>query len=182
MPANGMPTGTIHTMVRLDKVASSYHGNMETVVNANADMDNGCIVMLGDLVPGEINAYQVRIPDANSILTDEVLLVKSPEFNGPNYYPNTTLKDFYNPQGSYARAYHLTVGDEFTITTNGITGTPAVDQYLIPQAGSLQLTVAPNLSGGTRFAAKITNTNVSFGYVGSGLTKQSAITVKVVKA
>jgi|GEM_PF-2473592 len=182
MPANGMPTGTIHTMVRLDKVRAGYDGNIVTLVNANADMDNGSVCHVGDLVSGQTQEYQVVQPTSTSILNTPIVLIKSAEFTGPAYYPNTTLKDFYNPQGQPMRGYFLNVGDEFTITTTGISGNAAVDSYLVPTAGSYMLSVVPNLSGNTRFAAVITNANAYFGYTGSGLTQQAAVTARVVQA
>lgn len=168
-----------HIMVNLDRVKAVYDGNMESVVNT-ADMDNGSFVGLGaeDTTNRELRA--VVVPTTASILTDEVLIVKSPEIQGAMYIPGTELKDFYNPANKPARAYHLAVGDIFTITTDGVTGTTSVGKFLIPQNASTQLAVAADLTGGTRFAAKIIEAG-TFGYTGTGWGKMTSVTAQVVK-
>lgn len=168
-----------HAIVTIEKLNRNA-AMTETVVHT-ADMDNGSVVHLGNLVTGSGEQRQVSVPTSSSIQTDEVLLVKSHEIQGNLYLPYSTLQDFYIPSGNLALAYHPQVGMEFSITTDGFDGTAAVGSYLIPQAGSVRLTVAPNLSGGTRFAAKILDTSGSFGYTGSGYAKKSTVLAQVVK-
>lgn len=170
-----------HVMVNLDKIAALQNGNIESVVHT-VDMDNGSLINLGGIAdPSNPELKQVVVPSTATLGSEEVLLVHSPEVQGNMYLPGTELKDFYNPANKPARALHLTVGDIFTITSDGVDGTPAVGKYIIPQNGSLKPIVADDLSGNTRFAAKIISMG-KFGYTGSGLAKQDAITVQVVKA
>ena len=169
-----------HVMVNLDKAVAVYTGNIESVVNPVA-MDNGSFVHLGAEDATNKELFTAVVPTTASILTDEVLLVKAPEIQGAMYIPGTELKDYFIEANKPARAYHLAVGDVFTITTDGVTGVTAVGKYLIPQNGSVLLAVATDLAGGTRFAAKIIEAG-TFGYTGVNWTKMTAVTAKVVKA
>lgn len=161
-----------HVIVNLDRIQAVKTGNIESVV-ANIDLDNGSFVHLGGLVNGERELRQAVVPTTATITTDEVVLVASPELD---YLPGKGLKDFYIPAGTPARAYHLEVGDIFTITDDGITGTPQVGKYVVPQNGSVKLAVANDLTGGTRFAGKI----IEKTYL--GFDRISASVIQVVKA
>jgi hypothetical protein len=136
---------------------------------------------LGDYVAGEGELRQVVIPTAQSILTDSVAVIHSPEIQGELYLPYNTLKDFYNKANTPARGYRLPVGAQYEITTDGFDGTAVKGQYLIPQAGSLRLVAAADLSGGTRFALKVVATGLKFGYTGNGFEKKDSVLVEVVK-
>jgi hypothetical protein len=167
-----------HAIFTIEKKSESV---VLASVQHTADMDNGSVVHAGDFVSGSGEVRQVVVPTAQSILTDEVLLVHSPEIQGNMYLPYSTLQDFYNPANKPARAYYPHVGMQFTISTDGFDGTAAQGKYLIPQAGSIRLTVANDLSGGTRFAAKILDTTGQFGYTGNGYQKKNVVLCEVVK-
>lgn len=168
-----------HAIVNIEKL--NRDGVELANVQHTADMDNGVVVQLGDFVSGEGELRQVVVPTAGSIQTDATYLVHSPEIQGAMYEPYATLQDFYNPANKPARGYRLPVGAIVKITTDGFDGTAAKGSYLIPQAGSLRLKVAADLSGGTRFAAKIISVGETLGYTGVGFTKKDAILVEVVK-
>jgi hypothetical protein len=150
----------IQGAVRLDKLAAIKGGNIESVKNLNADMQNGFVFHAEDLSAGEREALDVIQPTTASITTKSLLLHASVE---TVYLAGQTILDFYLPQGQVGRAYHLRAGDEVTITDNVITGTTAVGKYLIPQNGSFQLSVANDLSAGTKFAAKVIEKTTIYG-------------------
>lgn len=168
-----------HAIVNIEKL------NRDGVELVNlvhtADMDNGVVAHVGDLVQGEGELRQVVVPTAQSITTDPVAFIHSPEIQGDMYLPYSTLKDFYNPANKPARGYYLPVGSQFKITTDGFDGVAAKGKYLVPQAGSLRLVVADDLSGGTKFAAKIIAVGEKLGYTGTGFIKKDAVLVEVVK-
>lgn len=114
------------SLVRLDKVQAAYNGNLESVVH-NADMANGSVVMLGGLVAGERELRQVVAPTALKAAEEEILLVASPEVN---YSPLEKDEDFVNKANKAARAYHLSVGDIFTVTDDMISGSSVVGQFV----------------------------------------------------
>jgi hypothetical protein len=168
-----------HAIVNVEKI---NRGGVELVnLVHTADMDNGVVAHLGDYVTGEGELRQVVVPTAQSILTDPVALVASSEIQGDMYLPYSTLKDFFNKANLPARGYRLPVGAQFEITTDGFDGVAVKNQYLIPQAGSLRLVAAADLTGNTRFAVKVVATGLKFGYTGNGFEKKDSVLVEVVK-
>lgn len=134
------------SLVRLDKIASAYNGNLESVVH-NADMANGSFVMLGGLVAGERELRQVAVPTAIEAASKEVLLVASPELS---YDALKKDDEFVNKANKAARAYHLSAGDIFTVTDDMISGATAVGKFVEPIDG-LKLGAA-DAAPSTRFA------------------------------
>lgn len=168
-----------HAIVQIEKL---NRGGVELVnVQHTEDMDNGSVVHVGNLVAGEGELREVVVPTTASIATDSVAFIHTPEIQGEMYLPYSTLKDFYNPANKPARGYYLPVGAQIRITTDGFDGVAAVGKYLIPQNGSVKLAVADDLTGGTKFAAKVVSVGEKFGYTGNGFEKKDAVLIEVVK-
>lgn len=160
-------------IVNLDKLQAKKNGNLESLQHT-VDVPNGYVAHLGTLVAGTRNVFNVVVPTTASIANTEVVLIASPEFT---YLPGKSLEDFINPTGLNMRAYHLHAGDVFTVSDDTIDGTTVVGQYIIPQNASMKLAAAADLSGGTKFAAKvIQKTTIGFGGA------KTATVVQVVKA
>lgn len=159
------------TIINLDKLQAVYAGNIESIKYASAALENGRVGVLGNLVSGETEAYEFVTP--TDVTTEEVLLHASPEVL---YEAGKQIGDFELAAGKIGRAYHLTVGDVFTITDDAFIGSSVVGQYLIPQNGSFQLTAAADLTGNTRLALQVIEKG-TLGYDGNAAT-----TVRVVKA
>lgn len=162
-------------IVRLDKIQASYNGNIESVRHS-ADMDNGSIINLGDLIANETELRAVSVPATATLGTAEVLLVASPEVN---YEVGKGLKDFTNKANKPARAYHLVPGDIFTVTYGAITclanDVPVKGNYVTSANTSIKLTEA-NALGNNRFYGKIIELT-TLGYDGT-----AAATIQVVKS
>jgi hypothetical protein len=121
-------------VVRLDKIAGIH---LESVRHT-ADLLNGNVVQLGDLVDGETELYEVKVPTTDADITDgEFLLHATPEVDPDPRKKG--LKHFKVLAGQEGRAYHLTVGDIVTLTEDLIDGTPVVGQYVVPQLNSIKL-------------------------------------------
>ena len=166
-----------HGIVRLDKIASSYNGNFISA-QSSSDIDNGNVIVTDGLLSGSTEIFVAATP--TSITTETVLLVASPEIQGALYTPDKMLKDFYNEANRPLRAYYLTKGDIFTVTSDAYSGTAAEGSYLIPQSGSYQLIVSATTSSAV-FAAKIIDV-ISMGYTGSGWAKKTAAVCEVVSS
>lgn len=138
-------------VVRLDRIKSARDGNVDSVKHT-VDMENGFVFHATALASGEREIKSVVVPTAASILTDELLLHGSV----PLTYIEGQLKiDFILKAGKPGRGFHMEKGDIVSISDRVIDGTTVVGQYVIPQADSLKLAVATDLTGGTRFAAQI---------------------------
>jgi hypothetical protein len=142
----------IQGAVRLDKLQAIKGGNIESVKNASADMQNGFVFHAEDLSSGEREAKDVIEPATATITAKPILLHASVE---TVYLAGQTILDYYLPMGTVGRAFHLVAGDIFTVTDNVITGSTVVGQYVVPQNASFQLAAAADLSGGTKFQGKV---------------------------
>jgi len=162
-----------HIIVNLDKVLSAYNGNIESVQHTSS-LDNGSFINLGAFISGAREIRAVALPATATLATEEVLLVAAPELMA---MPGTTLKDFYNPANVAMRAYHLSVGDIFTVSAAAITGSPDVttNKYVLPADGVTTLAAGSSL-GTTRFAGKIIEVTTI------GYNKGTAYTIQVIKA
>lgn len=160
------------TLIRLDKVQAYEVGNIVNVIHS-AELENGRFINLGTENTSVARAYDVAVPVTATLGTEEVLLHASAE---AQYDPTKSIDDFALAIGSVGRAFHLTIGDEFTMTQDAVDGVIAEGKFLIPQNGSVKLVVADDLTGGTRLGLKIIDKDVTLG-VG-----RTAITVRVVKA
>jgi hypothetical protein len=160
----------IYGCVRLDKVQATKSGGIDSVKSAS-DLQNGFVVFAHALATGEREVLTAIQPLTATITTDEVLLIASPEIT---YNAGETIINFVNTAGNAARAIHLKVGDEVTITDAVITGTTALGKFLIPANASYQLAVANDLTGGTRFAGEVIEKTTIYG--------QAATVIRVIKA
>jgi hypothetical protein len=162
-----------YPIVNLDKLQAKKNGNLESLKHT-ADVPNGYVAHVGTLVEGTRDVFNVVVPTTASIANTEVVLIASPEVQ---YLPGKSLEDFVNLTGNIMRGYHLHAGDMFTVSDDAIDGATVVGQYVIPQNASMKLAAAADLTGGTKFAAKvIQKTTIGFGGA------KPATVVQVVKA
>ncbi|ASA22748.1 hypothetical protein [Paenibacillus donghaensis] len=139
-------------------------------------VENGSFVVLGGVVAGNPEVRVASTP--TDVATQEVLLVASPELVEINGYridiSDPTL--FTNAANKPARTYHLHIGDTFTLTDTGITGTTVVDQFVIPQ-NTLYKGIASATIGTTVVACQVLEkTTISI-----GRTRLAATKLQVVK-
>ena len=163
------------SIINIEKCQAVYAGNIESMVHS-ADLDNGSVVHVGTLVAGEYDLRNVVVPTTASITTEEIVVVASDEVI-KDTYQSYTLSDFTNKTGKALKAYHVAPGDIFKVSADAITGTPEVGKYLIPANGATKLAVANDLTGGTRFAAKIIAVGLTI-----GAERKPAIRYQIVKA
>lgn len=116
-------------------------------------VDNGNVVLLGDLVTGEREIYKASTPAADSDL-DKIVLVATPEMD---YCPcNYGIDKFENAAGATARGYSLKSGCIFSVTKDALVGasTPAVGNIVELAAGT-KLNVAASPTASTTQVGKI---------------------------
>lgn len=141
---------TIHGVVRTDNMfATNASAGLYSVRfydgDAEAAIDNGCVVKLDSLLPGERELYKGVAPAADTALNDVVLLA-APEVMYDERLRNLT--DFYNEAGTDIRGYTLHSGDIFSITNTVVDGTAAVGSAVELQA-STRLKVVPTATSGS---------------------------------
>lgn len=137
-------------------IAQKYGAHIKNVTVTN-DTDNGTIVSLGDWI--ELDHYKDKdytgdfkaVIRQASVARDNFWFVEVLEpgdayllYNVPitPYNKPRALKDpqrFYNAAGDQVRAYQLSKGDIFEISTDGIEGTPTAGAELEVKNGKLSV-------------------------------------------
>lgn len=145
-----------HSIVRLDKVKATRTGHLYSVEHTE-DMDNGSVVVLGDLKTGETEIKEVIVPEG----TDEplALIYQAELMYDETKISSRALENFYNPANVATRAYQLDTDDIYSVTTDGIdaivSGEPVVGNFLVAQAGSLKLKEVATVTGTEVFVGKV---------------------------
>lgn len=171
------------TVVKKGKIAADrLDSYVASVVNAVANMDNGSQVVLGTPVAGNLGLYACTAPV--DVTKDNVYMVLSPAIpvlvvGGVQYKINLTDPTlFTNVEGEPARVVQVAVGDEFTITAAGFSGTPIVGQYVVPANASTLLAPAVDLTGLTAIAYEVIQTES----LSIGMTYVTAYRIKCIKS
>lgn len=125
----------------------------EETVKTPTEIDNGNVLLLGELMEGEREIYEGSAPAANSSLND-VVLVASPEVMYDERLRN--LSDYYNVAGKACRGYRLHKWDIFSVTKDALDGKaePEVGDIVELKAGT-KLNVAASATNGSTQVGKI---------------------------
>lgn len=156
-----------YAVVRTDKLTgtddrarlvSVRYQPVDSTSNANvaAEIENGNFVLLGDLEDGSREIYIGTDPEADSALS-EVVLVASPEVMYDERLK--ALDQFINVAGKAARGYRLHTNDIFSVTADALDGTPAKGKVVELQDGTKAKVVTSATSGST-VIGKIIDVNV----------------------
>lgn len=135
-----------HCICRTDKMTGTTDAAALVNLKLHADVDNGNVVVVGARATGEREAYSTSAPTASTKL-NAIALVCAPEVLYDERKKN--LNEFYNESGSIVRGYILHNGDEFSVTADGLDGTPANGSIVELQAGIKLTAVAAATTGST---------------------------------
>ena len=115
--------GAVHAVCESSRLKATTAGHIYDL-QCHKALDNGTIVGVGEHVEGQVFAAK------DYAAGDIACLILTPPFayNGKKY--QSEEKFFYNEKDEIARAYELHVGDIYTISAAGLTGTPAVGAYI----------------------------------------------------
>ena len=115
-----VPVHTVAESSRLTATGAGHIYDLEMI----ADTDNGSIVAIGEHVEGQL--FKAKAYAAG----DKPYLVLTPPLAYNGKRGQSDEKYFYNAKGEVARAYELYVGDIYTISADGFTGTPEVGKFV----------------------------------------------------
>ena len=126
-------------LVSIEYIVTDSSGSKP--VDVETAIDNGNVLLVGDLKEGEREIFKGSAPAANSPLA-EVVLVCSPEimYDERKY----ALDEFFNEAGMPARGYRIHSGDIFSVTKDALDGAsnPAVGDVVELKAGTKMNVVA----------------------------------------
>lgn len=114
-------------------------------VKLSEAVDNGNIVAIGALAAGESEAFVASKPTATTAI-NKLALIKAPEVLADERLKN--LGDFYNKSGAIVRGYLFESGDEFRLTAEGLSGSPAVG-YAVEADASYKMKAVASATGGS---------------------------------
>ena len=114
------PEHVVAESSRLKATTAGHIYDLEMI----ADTDNGSIVAIGEHVEGQL--FKAKAYAAG----DKPYLVLTPPLAYNGKRGQSDEKYFYNAKGEVARAYELYVGDIYTISEDGFTGTPEVGKFV----------------------------------------------------
>lgn len=141
----------MHAYVRTDNMSGTTIGKDLAsakfyIGDAEAEIENGNIVTLGDYIEGERELRKATAPTTTTKLRD-LYLVATPEVvKNKNYFG---LGDFINEAGSAIRCYRLTSGDIFSVSKEALSGNAAVKSFVVAQADTKMLVAATESEGVT---------------------------------
>lgn len=139
-------------VVRTDRMYGSDVGaglvSFKYVVSdAETEIENGNVVLLGDLMDGEREIFEATTPAAASKIKD-IVLVAGVEVMYDERKKN--LDEYINETGKAVRGYRLHSGDIFSVTADCLNGTPAVGSLVELQAGTKLNVVTTATTGSTQ--------------------------------
>ena len=121
-----------YAVITREKMASEFDGTLRIAVKINEELQNGSVVVVGDLVDGEREVFATTAPKADTAI-DTIAILTSPEVVADERKKN--LSDFVNPVEKPATADILIKRDIFSLTAEGFAGTPAVGNTVELQEG-----------------------------------------------
>jgi hypothetical protein len=147
-----------YTVVNLDRMSGTEDStllvSLKYFVSENpAEIENGGIVEIGDLIDNEREVRKATAPTASTPIT-KLVLVANPEI----IYDETRhhgLEEYVNEAGKVIRGYRFHSGDGFSMTAEGFSGTPAKGKYL--KVGTTTKPVIANDTSTGTIIGKITD-------------------------
>lgn len=144
----------IHAVVRTDKMfGTDNRAGLVSVRYQPSDVmtaiDNGNVVLLGNLEAGSREVYKGATPAANSPKAN-IVLIAAPEVEYDERKRN--LEDYENEAGKIVRGYRLHTGDNFAVTAEALSAaaTPAVGNIVELEASTKLKVVASATSASTQ--------------------------------
>lgn len=145
-------------IVRLDKVKSTRTGHIYNVLSADA-LDNGSIGYLNGLASGEREIYALGKYATATIGTKKAVLVAAPEIVADeSSVAKKKLSAFVNPANVPVRAYELSLGDIFSVSSDMVTALATdvvVGNSVIATNASYKFSEIASPAGTEQFTAKI---------------------------
>lgn len=117
---------TKHVVAESTNLIGTTYGRHIFNIKAAADIDNGKLVNLDDMVWTENEYFTMVEPTATSRVG---LILSVPVGADETPYAATLESNFYNGKDEIMRVYDLIRGDKFTVSENGIAknGTAAIE-------------------------------------------------------
>ena len=140
-----------YSVVTREKMTSEWDGSKRISVKyrpsgVDAAIENGNVVVVGDLIDGEREVYSASTPAVDTEVA-KLALITTPEVLADERKKN--IADFRNEPGDVSTADLLFSRDIFSLTAEGFAGTPVRGGIVELQAGTKLKVVSTATSGST---------------------------------
>lgn len=135
-----------------ENMASTKLGSLLRSAKQDTAIENGCIVVLGDLVAGEKDLYESGA--VATVATDRIYFVDGVELLADEQLTKG-LDDFENPAKKPFRVRRPQLGDRFSISESVIDGTLGNNGYVKVKAGNKLEPAATSATTSLSFVAKV---------------------------
>lgn len=136
--------------------ATNAGGRLFSVVH-NEDLLNGNLGFIGDYATGETEIRKFVKPTTEIIAKEMPILIMKPEINYEQYTQSQKrLTLFVNKANKATVGVPLEVNDEFEVSKDLISGTPAKDQYVVLENDSVKLKATDTLPTTEKFYGVVT--------------------------
>ena len=157
-----------HAVVNADKIhAKAQDADVRPVVSSGCNIDNGNIFYLSGKYSTSgsgVEVWSANVPATGSLVNLWMALEPEQPFlmSGTNMYRGLgTIQDFYNPANRVFTAVKLAVGDIFSITSDGLTGSHSTGSYIIAADGDPKWNWAAVPAASAAYAQFVNTTYVS---------------------
>ena len=143
-----------HGVIRTDNMLGTDVGTHLVSFKYKPDstdtaIDNGNVVLVGNLIPGEREIHTAGTPAKNSPLKS-IAVVASVEVMYDERKKN--LDDFYNEAGKTCRGYYLHTDDVFSVTADALNiagGVTPAAGYVVELTAGTKMNVVQTLTSGS---------------------------------
>ncbi|WP_143322778.1 hypothetical protein [Clostridium sp. HBUAS56010] len=133
-----------NAIIRLDNVSATKDGSLIKSVKLSSELQNGSVVAIGGLIPGEREIHSTSTPTAT---TSYYGILCTPELM---YDEKKQMDEFVNGVEKPARAIIPTKGDIFSATVEAFDEIPAVGDFVELEASNTMKVVATATEGSTQ--------------------------------
>lgn len=150
------------------EIAAKNIDSLNKFGKATVAVENGHVVALGErsATKGENDVYNVNVPATATLASDIFYMVNEPVnvlVNGKYSGLTDDPREFNIPAGKVFSMFKPFIGDEKTITADGLAGTKGSNAYVAPANGTTKLTWTNDISGVSLAYKYVGDTYVSIG-------------------
>lgn len=136
-----------YACVRTDNMSGTVEGKNLVSLKYDGDIENGCVVKVGDLVAGEREIRTATAPAKNAAVRDLALIASPEVIKGKTYH---SIANFINEKGSICRGYRFTTADTFSLTKAGFaSGASLKEGAFVELNGTTKLNAVDAVTGTT---------------------------------
>lgn len=153
-----------HAVYNSDNVSATTDGSLIVSMkymgsgSAATAIDNGNIVLVGELMAGEKQIHKATTPAANSPRAQLAIVTTVEEDKKAVLKSDTNLEKYTNEAGKTLRGFRFHTGDTFSVSAEALDGTPKKGDAVEVQAGTKMKVVKTTTAASTQIGKIVDET------------------------